>query len=168
MRFSDPTGALNLRLDPELFIVGGALDLSPGGSLSARLAGSISVFERGQGLSETPFPLEDQSGRPLKAGPLWDLSPFFKSWEASGAYHFLNWGGYRYSLLAGYRQIVTNYSGQPRPDFALVPGAAFQANHSFGIPFLGIATTFFGPSWKGRVQFIGSPCSSAEGSVSSS
>jgi len=163
IRLSDPAAALNLRLDPELFLVGGAIELSRQGSLSARLAGSLSVLERGHGVSETRF---SNGSSQSQAGPLWDLSPSFKSWEAAGYYRFLTWAGYRYSFLAGYRQIVTNYAGQPRPDSSLSPSATFQTSHSFGIPFMGIATTFFGPWWKGRVQLVGSPFTSANGSVS--
>jgi hypothetical protein len=44
-------------------------------------------------------------------------------------------------------------------------GSSFQVNDSFGIPILGFATTFFGPSWKGRVQFTASPFASASGST---
>lgn len=163
IRLSDPTAALNLRLDPELFLVGGVLDLSQGGAWTARLAGSLSIFERGHGLSETPLSGGSSQSR---SGPLWDLSPSFKSWEAAGQYHFLMWRGYRYSLLAGYRQILTRYSGQPKSDSSLSPAATLQANHAFDIPHMGIATTFSGPSWRGRVELIGSPFVSASGSVS--
>ena len=37
------------------------------------------------------------------------IKPTFWSWEAAGLYHLSNEGGYRFSLVAGYRQELWRY-----------------------------------------------------------
>ena len=82
------------------------------------------------------------------------MKPDFSSWEAAGLYHLWSGGGYRFSLTAGYRQDTWDYQGTPSNG---TPDSPLHDSFSAHIPFIGLQTAMFFPSWKARFEVLGSP-----------
>jgi hypothetical protein len=141
--------------DPRLPILAGTIEITPFPAVSGRLAGSTSVWERAgaqvRTITSSPIPFGPGS---LIAGGRWDVKPDFSSWEAAALYHLWSGGGYRFSFTAGYRQQTWDYQGTASNGTADSP---LHDSFSFHIPFIGLQTAMFFPSWKARFEMLGSP-----------
>ncbi|MDQ7783591.1 MAG: hypothetical protein RDU20_11975 [Desulfomonilaceae bacterium] len=132
--------------NPRLPVLAGDVEISPFYAFSGRIGGALSIFERD--LSST---------RGFEVGgvetPRWVTRPDYQSWEAAGLYHLHKGGGYRFSVVAGYRQSVWRYHGE------LEQGGDSRLRDTFAsnIPFIGMQTAMFSPWWKARFEVIGSP-----------
>jgi hypothetical protein len=148
----------------------GVVEITPRPALSARVRGSASVFnaDRSFTLETGPHPylhqISIQTNPNCKTCDIdtvdtygWGelsttIKPQFWLWEAAGLYNLSYEDVYRYSIVAGYRQESWKY-----------PTSNSQANSPylsdvFGaqIPFLGLQTVMFCPSWKARFEVLGS------------
>jgi len=133
--------------DPRVPVLAGTIEITPLPVISGRLTGSISVLER------SGAQVRSATG-PLFPGGEWDVKLNFSSWEAAGLFHLWSGGGYRYSLTAGYRQQTWDYQGVPSNG---VPNSPLHNSFSSRIPFIGMQTSMFFPSWKARFEVLGSP-----------
>jgi len=133
--------------DPRLTLLAGTVEITPFPFASGRLAGSISVLE------STGAQVRTITGSVFPGGS-WDVKPDFSSWEAAGLYHLWSGGGYRFSFTAGYRQQTWDYQGAPSNGAADSP---LHDSFSSHIPFIGMQTAMFFPSWKARFEILGSP-----------
>jgi hypothetical protein len=133
--------------DPRLPILAGTIEITPFPAISGRLAGSTSVWER------TGTHVRTITGSTFTVGQ-WDVKPDFSSWEAAALYHLWSGGGYRFSLTAGYRQQTWDFQGTPSNG---TPDSSLHNTFSFHIPFIGLQTAMFFPSWKARFEMLGSP-----------
>jgi hypothetical protein len=79
------------------------------------------------------------------------VKPDFSSWEAAGLYHLWSGGGYRFSFTAGYRQQTWDYQGSPSSGAQDSP---LHDSFSSRIPFIGMQTAMFFPSWKARFEVL--------------
>ncbi|MGO9566506.1 MAG: hypothetical protein ACLP5H_03085 [Desulfomonilaceae bacterium] len=141
--------------DPQLTVLAGTIEITPLPAISGRLAGSISVLE------STSAQVRSVSSVIPSTAPFfptdkweWDVKPNFSSWEAAGLYHLWSGGGYRFSFTAGYRQDTWDYRGTPSNGAADSP---LHDSFSAHIPFIGMQTAMFFPSWKARFEMLGSP-----------
>jgi hypothetical protein len=133
--------------DPRMPVLTGTIEITPFPAISGRLAGSISVLE------STVAQVRAVSGAAFPGGT-WDVKPDFSSWEAAGLYHLWSGGGYRFSFTAGYRQQTWDYQGSPSSG---APDSPLHDSFSSHIPFIGMQTAMFFPSWKARFEVLGSP-----------
>ncbi len=133
--------------DPRVPVLAGTVEITPFPAISGRLAGSISVLE------STVAHVRTVSGAAFP-GDRWDVKPDFSSWEAAGLYHLWSGGGYRFSFTAGYRQETWDYQGSPSSG---APDSPLHDSFSSRIPFIGLQTAMFFPSWKARFEVLGSP-----------
>ncbi len=133
--------------DPRVPILAGTIEITPFPQISGRLEGSISVLESADAQVRTITGSVFPGGR-------WDVKPDFSSWEAAGLYHLWSGGGYRFSFTAGYRQQTWDYQGTP---FNGTPDSPLHDTFSSHIPFIGLQTAMFFPSWKARFEMLGSP-----------
>jgi hypothetical protein len=131
---------------PRLPLLSGTVEVSPFQRLSVRFAGSIAIAT---GSSLFEFTAEDPEAT------WWDVSPAFRHWEAAGLYHLWTGGGYRFSLVGGYRQEWWKFAGGP----ALYKERlnSFREDLDSRIPFFGLQTAVFYPWWKARFELRGSP-----------
>jgi hypothetical protein len=129
--------------DPRLAILAGTIEITPFPAISGRLAGSTSVWER-----------TGTHVRTIGSVGEWDVKPNFNSWEAAALYHLWSGGGYRFSFTAGYRQQTWDFQGTASNGTADSP---LHDSFSFHIPFIGLQTAMFFPSWKARFEMLGSP-----------
>ncbi len=139
----------NYDFDPRLTVLTGRIEVTPYPSLSGRLVGSVSVFEQSGIIYKTP-----SFSSALQASA-WDELPHYSSWEAAGLYNLWNAEGYRFSLVAGYRQDNWSYSGPPVG--STVPNQTIRDELISSIPFIGMQTSVFFPVWKARFEVLGSP-----------
>jgi hypothetical protein len=138
-------GHVRLELDPSMPVFEGVCEFSPTGMFSARLCGTLGG--RGAGLSAT---------RPLGASDVgtWKVSPDVKWWEAAGLFHIWKGGGYRYSLVAGYRQEVWTYRGDGED---MSTASSYREEFTSYVPFIAMQTAIAYPWWKARFEVLGSP-----------
>jgi hypothetical protein len=150
VRYSDLPGAeferFRMEFGPRLPILSGMCELTPVPSISARLAGSLSVME-------TDMTVFHAMADPEPS--LWDVRPDFGCWEAAGLYHLWNGGGYRFSLVGGYRQEYWHYRGEPSG--AQPSGSSLRDRFTSHIPFLAMQTAVMYPWWKARFEILASP-----------
>ena len=92
----------------------------------------------------------------------WITRPDYQSWEVAGLYHLYKGGGYRFSVLGGFRQTVWRYHGELEQG----GGAELRDTFSSNIPFFGMQTAMFFPWWKARFEVIGSPFMKKSSTVS--
>lgn len=142
------TGYSYWRMDhgPRAPLLSGVVEVSPFHRLSARVAGSIIVvpgswlFEYTSQDPETTY---------------WSISPGFQHWEAAGLYHLWMGGGYRFSLVGGFRQEWWKFAGGPTLYKERLN--SFREDLDTRIPFFGLQTAVFYPWWKARFELRGSP-----------
>ncbi len=150
VRYADPLGAAGDRvkseLSPKVPILSGAIELTPFYRISGRVAGSLSVLE--------PH-IRFYAGKADPSFDRWDVRPNFKQWEAAGLVHLWKSRGYRFSVVAGYRQEYWTYTGDPVED----AGTESWLNDRWTshIPFMALQTSLFFPWWKTRFEVLGSP-----------
>jgi hypothetical protein len=132
---------------PRMPVLSGTIEITPFPAISGRLTGSISVLE------STVEHVRTVAGVALPGGR-WDVKPDFSSWEAAGLYHLWSGGGYRFSFTAGYRQQTWDYQGSLSSG---TPDSPLHDSFSSHIPFIGMQTAMFFPSWKARFEVLGSP-----------
>jgi hypothetical protein len=135
-----------MEFGPRLPILSGMCELTPVPSISGRLAGSISVLETDMTVFQAMVDPEPT---------LWDVKPEFGYWEVAGLYHLWQGGGYRFSLVAGYRQEYWRYRGEPAG--GQVPGSSLRDRFTSYIPFLAMQTSMWFPWWKTRFEILASP-----------
>lgn len=133
--------------DPRMSVLTGTVEVTPFPLISGRLAGSTSVWER------TGAQVRTITGS-LIPGGRWDVKPDFSSWEAAALCHLWSGGGYRFSVTAGYRQQTWDYQGTPSNG---APDSPLHDSFSSHIPFIGLQTAMFFPTWKARFEMLGSP-----------
>jgi hypothetical protein len=133
--------------DPRLPVLTGTVEITPFPLISGRLAGSTSVWER------TGAQVRTATGSVIPGGR-WDVKPDFTSWEAAALYHLWSGGGYRFSFTGGYRQQTWDYQGTPSNGTTDSP---LHDSFSSHIPFIGLQTAMFFPTWKARFEMLGSP-----------
>jgi hypothetical protein len=92
----------------------------------------------------------------------WVTLPDYQSWETALLYHLHKGGGYRFSVLAGYRQSVWRYHGE------IEQGGSSELRDTFAsnIPFFGMQTSMCFPWWKARFEVIGSPFMKTSSTIS--
>jgi len=159
----DPIDRLNIQYGASLPILEGVIEVSPFQSVSGRLVGSMSVLESIKGFTIVSGPAwasvswADPYSNPQTFYYSEELSTFIKptfwSWEAAGLYHLSNGGGYRFSLVAGYRQELWRYLTTIGQDDNSYLRDEFMSQS----PFLGLQTAMFFPWWKARFEVLGSP-----------
>ncbi len=149
--YKDPlkTGYKYWRMEfgPQLPLLSGSFELSPFQRLSARIDGSISVIA-------TAGAFHFNAEEPIRH--TFDVTPGFKHWEAAGLYHLWTGGGYRFSLVGGFRQEFWKFVSDEDP-VGPVTNARFNQDHTSNIPFLGLQTAVFFPWWKARFEFRAAP-----------
>ena len=166
MKNPDPIDRLHIEFGPSLPILEGTVEITPFPSFSGRLAASLSVLEstRGVTLVSGPASATFEWNNPYVTPPIQldlhgsaELSnvikPTFRLWEAAGLYHLSNEGGYRYSIVAGYRQESWTY----RVDGNQEDNSYLRDEFVSQSPFLGLQTAMFFPWWKARFEVLGSP-----------
>lgn len=131
---------------PRLPLLSATVEVSPFQRLSARFAGSIAVIT-----GSSLFELTAQDPETT----WWDVSSGFGNWEVAGLYHLWTGGGYRFSLVGGFRQEWWKFAGGP----ALYKERmnSFREDLDARIPFIGLQTAVFYPWWKARFELRGSP-----------
>ncbi len=158
-----PVDVFKILYSPRLPVVAGSVEVSPYQLVSARIAGALSILERDlsstRGVVQSIPPDVSVEITPISR---WVTRPDYQSWEAAGLYHLHKGGGYRFSVLAGYRQSVWRYHGE------LEQGGDSQLRDTFSsnIPFLGMQTAMFFPWWKARFEVLGSPFMKKSSTVS--
>jgi len=130
----------------QLPMLSGMFELSPIRLVSARLAGSISVLEKNTHFNHT---MADP------APSVWSVLPGFKHWEAAGLIHLWNGGGYRFSVVGGYRKEYWTFEGTPSADQPANSSSSDRITAE--IPFVALQTAMFFPWWKARFEVLGSP-----------
>jgi hypothetical protein len=159
LRHLDPSDPAKTRFvatyDPRVTVLAGTIEITPFPAISGRLAGSISVVENTGAQVRTVDTVIAQLAPFLPTDKWeWDVKPNFSSWEAAGLYHLWSGGGYRFSFTAGYRQDTWDYQGSPSNG---APDSPLHDSFSSHIPFIGLQTAMFFPSWKARFEVLGSP-----------
>jgi hypothetical protein len=81
--------------------------------------------------------------------------PGFKHWEAAGLIHLWNGGGYRFSIVGGYRKEYWAFEGTPSADQPANSSSSDRITSE--IPFIALQTAMFFPWWKARFEVLGSP-----------
>ena len=162
-RHPDQLDRLRIDFGPSLPILEGMVEVTPFRSMSGRLVGSMSVLEAASwfNLVSGPAPsgifwLPPTVNPPptISSAELTNvIKPTFRSWEAAGLYHLSNEGGYRYSIVAGYRQESWTYRVDGNQDNNSYLRDEFVSQS----PFLGLQTAMFFPWWKARFEVLGSP-----------
>jgi len=161
-RDPDPIDRFRIEFGPSLPVLEGTVEITPFPSVSGRLVGSVSVLEdktaitlvSGPAPSKTYGDLNDETSVTRSSQELSNLiKPSFRSWEAAGLYHLSSEGGYRWSIVGGYRYETWTYSvgADQGPDSYLRNTFLSQS------PFLGLQTAMFFPWWKARFEVLGSP-----------
>lgn len=149
-----PVDVFKVEYNPRLPVLAGTVEISPFRLISGRLAGALSILETDMTSSRGVVFLQPPSTY-VAVTPIsrWVTQPDYQSWEAALLYHLHKGGGYRFSLVAGYRQTVWHYHGE------LEQGGDSRLRDSFSsrIPFIGMQTGMFFPWWKARFEIIGSP-----------
>lgn len=149
-RYNNLPGAdldrFRMEFGPRLPILSGMCELTPVPAISGRLAGSISVLE-------TDMTIFHAMADPQPT--VWDVKPDFGYWEAAGLYHLWQGGGYRFSLVAGYRQEYWRYRGEPAGNQPA--GSSLRDRFTSHIPFLAMQTSMMFPWWKARFEILTSP-----------
>lgn len=141
----NPTEQLRIDFINSQLVIDGMVELTPFPAVSSRLRGNVSVAgsERNITLGRGPAP-----GTELSAL----IKPQYWSWEAAGLYNLCSGGGYRYSFVAGYRQESWSYIANTQGD-----NSYLRDDFVSQIPFIGLQTAMFSPSWKARFELLGSP-----------
>ena len=157
-RDPDPIDRLHIDFGPSLPILEGMVEVTPFRSVSGRLVGSLSVLESSGWFTLVggPAPADIVLFVPTLLGSAElanVIKPTFRSWEAAGLYHLSNEGGYRYSIVAGYRQESWTYRVDGNQDDNSYLRDEFVSQS----PFLGLQTAMFFPWWKARFEVLGSP-----------
>ncbi len=163
----NPIQQLRMDCSNSQLVLDGVVEITPRPALSARVRGSASVFnaDRSFTLETGPYPypiaIPNSTDPRHPTDPTYyygwgelstTIKPQFWLWEAAGLYNLSYEDVYRYSIVAGYRQESWKY-----------PTSNSQANSPylsdvFGaqIPFVGLQTVMFCPSWKARFEVLGS------------
>jgi hypothetical protein len=155
----DPIDRLNIQFGASLPVLEGVVEASAFPSVSGRLVGSMSVLESIKGFTLVSGPASVQFQDIYKTVFFYSeelstvIKPTFRSWEAAGLYHLSNEGGYRYSIVAGYRQESWTYRIDGNQDDNSYLRDEFVSQS----PFLGLQTAMFFPWWKARFEVLGSP-----------
>jgi hypothetical protein len=141
-------GATSIRGDFNIRVplLAGTVELSPSPLISGRFAGAISIFERSGSMMRDP----NYTG--LRDFVRWQVEPDLSSWEFAGLYHLWTGGGYRYSIVAGYRRETWRHRGE-------TVNSEGRSRDEFDsqIPFLGLQTSMLFPWWKAKFEVLGSP-----------
>ncbi len=155
---SDPYGIYRTEFSPRMAVVSGFVEWSPLPFASGRVAGALSVADPHIQFTRTMLDTfkytakaADTEVRPTN----WDAVPDFKSWEAAGLYHLYREGGYRFSIVGGYRQEDWTFLGTPEDATNL--SASLHNRYTSHIPFLALQTAMYFPWWKARFEVLGSP-----------
>ncbi|MCX5860873.1 MAG: hypothetical protein NTW27_01930 [Deltaproteobacteria bacterium] len=166
MQHPDPIDRLRIEFGPSLPILEATVEITPFPSFSGRLAASLSVLESTQGVTlvsgpaSTTFVWNNPYVIPAINLPLYGsgelsnvIKPAFRLWEAAGLYHLSSEGGYRWSIVGGYRYETWTYS------LGADQGSNSYLRDEFvsQSPFLGLQTAMFFPWWKARFEVLGSP-----------
>ncbi|MFH1113093.1 MAG: hypothetical protein V1792_04160 [Pseudomonadota bacterium] len=146
-----PVDVFKVQYNPRLPVLAGSVEVSPFQLISGRLAGSLSFLERD--LSSTRGVVQSLTHVEIIPVSRWVTRPDYQSWEAAALYHLHKGGGYRFSVLAGYRQSVWTYHGELEQG----DGSRLRDTFSSDIPFIGMQTAMFFPWWKARFEVLGSP-----------
>jgi len=139
-------GYFRMEHGPKVPLLSGVVEVSPFQRLSGRVAGSIIVLP---GSSLFEFVAQDPETS------WWNVSPGFQNWEAAGLYHLWIGGGYRFSLVGGFRQEWWKFAGGPTLYKERMN--SFREDLDTRIPFFGLQTAVFYPWWKARFELRGSP-----------
>ena len=155
--FPNPIEQLLINFNNSQLVLDGMVELTPFPFVSSRVRGSVSVLDsdRSVTLGSSPAPVANPNPPP---NYIWGqlsavMKPQFWSWEAAGLYNLSYEGVSRYSFVAGYRQESWSYqtsSGQEDTTY-------LRHNFVSQIPFLGLQSVIFSPSWKARFEVLGSP-----------
>ncbi len=146
-----PVDVFKVQYNPRLPVLAGSVEVSPFHLISGRLAGSLSFLEGD--LSSTRGVVQSSTNVAIIPISRWVTRPDYQSWEAAALYHFFKGGGYRCSVLAGYRQSEWHYHGELEQG----DGSQLRDIFSSNIPFIGMQTAMFFPWWKARFEIVGSP-----------
>lgn len=156
----NPIELLRIDFNDNLMVLDGVAELTPARmpSLSARGRGSASVFNPDKSMSLSDGPQRVANG-PIgnpTASYGWNevpssITPKFWLWEVAGLYNFYE-SIYRYSLVGGYRQETWSYP----PSSNQGSSSYFKDNFVSQIPFIGMQTVMFCPTWKARFEMLGS------------
>lgn len=157
-----PVDAFKVVYNLRLPVLAGTAELSPYQLISGRIAGALSILETD--LSSTRGIVRSTPETNVAVTPVsrWVALPDYQSWEAALLYHLHNGGGYRFSILGGYRQSVWRYHGELKKGFSTELRDSFSSN----IPFFGMQTAMFFPWWKARFEILGSPFMKTDSTVS--
>lgn len=145
---TSPFGRVRFEFNPTMPIFEGVCEISCYNMVSGRLSGVLGA--RGARLAVA----RDLDATGEIAGA-WKVSPDVKSWEAAGLFHLFKGAGYRFSLVAGYRQEFWRYRGEPLENLAST--ASYREEFTSSIPFLAMQTAVSYPWWKASFEIVGSP-----------
>lgn len=132
---------------PRLPVLSGDFEWSPIPELSGRLAGALSVLEKGFTYVH--------ARSDVASGSEWDVAPDYRQWEAAGLLNLWAGGGYRFSIVGGYRQEFWLYLGTPT--YSEADNSYFRDKINAHIPFFAMQTAMFFPWWKARFEVLASP-----------
>ncbi|MHB8204197.1 MAG: hypothetical protein ACYDHG_10925 [Desulfomonilaceae bacterium] len=153
--YPNPIEQLRIDFSNSQLALDGVVEITPRPALSARVRGSASVFnaDRSFTLETGPSPVNPNSPGPYGWAELsTTIRPQFWLWEAAGLYNLSYENVYRYSIVAGYRQESWKYRTSNSQANSPYLSDVFGAQ----IPFLGLQTVMFCPSWKARFEVLGS------------
>lgn len=155
-RNPDPIDRLHIDFDVSLPLIEGMVQITPLPSVSTRVIASLSVLEAGREftLVSGPAPSTVGSSETESSAEMWNvIKPSFRSWEVAGLLHLSYEGGYRHSIVAGYRQESWTY----RVDTNQGENSYLRDEFVSKSPFLGLQTAMFFPRWKAHLELLASP-----------
>jgi hypothetical protein len=157
--FPNPIEQLKVNFNNSLFVLDGVVELTPVPALSARVRGSVSVFNPDKSMTLVKGPVPNVvTNDPNAPAISWNelsstIKPKFWLLEVAGLYNLSYEDVFRYSFVAGYRQESWSYLTSNDQ------GGNSYLNDDFTsqIPFIGLQTLMLYPSWKARFEVLGSP-----------
>jgi hypothetical protein len=146
-----PSDRYRFALNPRFPVTSAEIEVSNWSPISVRGAACVSPLKTKT--SETRS-LNAQADEAFSSNS-WEINRSFYAWEVAGLYHAWVGGGYRFSILAGYRR--EEWFNKSENDSDQVWNAALEDRLWSHMPFMGLQTSMAFPGWMARFEFIGSP-----------
>lgn len=140
----------NYRIDtePRFPVIEGEVEIMTGLPFSARGLVCTNILDSRVGSHRT---IDVEDGDPSGA---WNMTSKFSAWEVAGLYHIWEGGGYRFTLLGGYRYEHWLNSGSKTGGTDI--GSDLDDKMAAYMPFVGLQTTMAFPLWRSRFEILGS------------
>lgn len=149
--YTRPPRYYRIDTEPRFPLIEGELEIITGLPFSARGAFAVNALESKVGSHRSIY----GSGTTTTAvSDDWSTKSKFSAWEVAGLYHLWAGGGYRFSVLGGYRyeQWLNSGSKETGAD----DGSILDEKTASYMPFIGLQTTMSFPLWSSRFEVLGS------------